>query len=155
MPLSACNQQIIGLATRIRPVRAKAGNGAIDQAGPFRAQVIDAQPQTPGGALRQVLHEHVRLRHKTAHQGHVIGIAQIQRDAFLALIEPREIGRHAIGRLVVAACEITLWPLNLDHPRPGLGQTGGAERGGDGLFQRDDQYAIKRFRHGSVASHRL
>ena len=52
---------------------------------------------------------------------------------------------------IVRPGEIALGAFNLDHPRPGIGQTRRAVGRGDRLFHRDDKNAFKRFQR--IAGH--
>src|ERR1700746_595056 len=49
--------------------------------------------------------------------------------------------------MVVAARKISLRPLDLDAPRAGIGKAAGAQRCGDGLFDRHHQHSFERPTH--------
>jgi hypothetical protein len=51
--------------------------------------------------------------------------------------------------VIIATRKIAFRPLDLDHGRSGVGQPCGAERGGHGLFDRDDRDASQ----GKSAAH--
>jgi hypothetical protein len=71
----------------------------------------------------------------------VLGLGEIEHDRFLAAVEPNEIAALAVHEVVVAAREVALRPLDLDHARPGIGEATRTHRRGDGLFERNDEEA--------------
>ena len=87
--------------------------------------------------------------------GLVVVAGEIEHQRFLAAVEPDEIGALASIRaftpvlptssrgrqLVVAAGEVALGPLDLDHARAGIGEAAGAHRRRHRLLERDDEKA--------------
>src|SRR6185312_4802531 len=77
----------------------------------------------------------------------VLGLCEVERDRFLAAVEPDEMRAFAVHDVVVVAREVAFGPLDLDDARAGVGQAAGALRRGDGLFDRDDEKSGKGKRH--------
>ena len=66
------------------------------------------------------------------------GLLEIEGERLLAPVEPDEIGREALDRGVVGAGEVApAGPLDLDDFGAEIGQMPGAERSGNGLFERE------------------
>ena len=110
-------------------------------------QPFDREAELAHRAGLEVLHEHVGLREHGGEQRLVVGLGEIEDDRLLAAVEPDEIARLAVGDIVIAAREVALRPLDLDHARAGVGEPAGAHRRGDGLFERDHEEAFERERH--------
>ena len=72
------------------------------------------------------------------------GLGEVEDDRLLAAIEPDEIGALAARELVVAAREVALRPLDLDHARAGIREPARAGRRRDRLFERHDEEAFER-----------
>ena len=85
----------------------------------------------------QVLHEHVGLGHDRLEQAAVLGLGEVGDDGFLAAVEPHEVRALALDEPVVVAREIALGPLQLDHPRPRIGELARGHRRGHGLVERE------------------
>ena len=66
-------------------------------------------------------------------------LRQVEDDRFLAAVEPDEIGALAARQPVVAAREIALGALDLDHACAGIREPAGAGRRRDRLLERDDE----------------
>ena len=105
------------------------------------AQVVGAEARAGGRARRQVLDEHVGPRQDAMQQRRVVRLLDVGDQALLAAVEPDEIAGQALAAVVVAAREVALGALDLDHPRAGVGQAGTAIGRGDRLFERDDREA--------------
>ena len=107
-------------------------------------QCLDRQAEQVERAGFQVLHEHVGPGDQGSELVHRRRLPEIECHGFLAAVEPDEIGAAGGRGLVVESGEITFRPLDLDHPCAGIGEAGGAERGGHGLLDGDDEQACKR-----------
>src|SRR5260221_9002523 len=116
------------------------------------AQFGCSETGAPGGARREVLHEHIGARDDARQQRLICRILDVEGERLLASVEPEEIGALPMRDAVVAAREITLGPLDLDDPRAGIGEAGSAERRRYCLFGCDPQHALqcaaKRLAHG-------
>jgi len=146
------HQQVVGLEVGQRPALAVAGDVAGDQPRVLGPQRRAAQAEPAGRSRRQVLDEDVGACDQAAHQHQVLRLLQIDAAGFLAAVEPDEIGALALHVAVVAPREVALRPLQLDHPRPGVGQARGAVGRGHRLFQGDHQQAFEIARHPSPFS---
>ena len=82
-----------------------------------------------------------------AEQRPVGGVLEVELDAFLAAVEPDEVGGLAVYGRVVAAGEVACaGPLDLDHARAEVGELPGGERRGDRMLQGDHEDAVQRMR---------
>ena len=93
----------------------------------------------------EVLHQHIRLLQNTQNQLEILGILEVEHDRFFAPVEPDEVRTLAVDHAVVTASKVALGPLDLDDPRPGIGESARAERRGDRLLQGEDQNPVKGF----------
>ena len=143
---------------RKRPVAAKAGDGAADKARVTPPQFGHWKAQPLQAAGLEILDEHIGLGQHRGQQRPVGFGCKIQADGLLAAIEPDKIGALALGKTVIAAGKITFGPLDLDHPRTGIGQPRRGEGRCHRLFDGDDQQSCQRPAHRcrarSVASKR-
>ena len=142
------------------------------------AQCIEREAELADRAGLEVLHEHVGLGEERRQHGLVVIAREIEHQQFLAAVEPDEVGALAITfgiraftpvflqsiraftpvflrnkiawlrQLVVAAGEVALGPLDLDHARAGIGEAAGAHRRRHRLLERDDEKAGQRQGHG-------
>ena len=142
-PRLGLHQQVIGFHLGVGIALAVAGYVDGDQTRMRVAQSLRAKARPSGGARREVLDEHIGARQHGAQQGRVAPLLDVDDQTFLAPVEPDEIAREAVHRRVIAAREISLRPLKLDHPRPGVGEARGTVGRGDGLFQRDDKQPLE------------
>ena len=133
------HQQVVRLHRGVLAGIAVAGDVDGDQPRMALAQFIGAEARTGGGAGGQVLDEHVGPPKDAMQQRGIVRPLDVGDQALLAAIEPDEIAGQASCRLVVAAREVALGALDLDHPRAGVGQARAAIRRGDRLFERDDK----------------
>ncbi len=86
----------------------------------------------------EILDEHVALRNQGAQDLDGFGLLEIEGERLLAPVEPDEIGREALHGGVVGAGEIAAaGALDLDDFGAEIGQMPGAERSGNGLFERE------------------
>ena len=143
-PRLGLDQQIVGLHVPQAPVLAIAADVAGHQARVPRPQFGGAKAHAPRGAGSQVLDEHVGARDHALKQREIGRRLEVQRDRFLAAVDPDEVGGLAVDRAVVAACEIAFGSLDLDDTRARVGQAAGAVGRGDRLLHRDDQQAFER-----------
>ena len=81
-----------------------------------------------------------------------LGVLDVGDQALLAAVQPDEIAGQPVRRGIVAAREIALRPLDLDHPRAGIGKAGTAIGRGDRLLQRDHQEPVQRVHLSGRAS---
>ena len=101
----------------------------------------------------QVLNEHVGLADQSAENLGDLGILHVERHAFLRAVEPYEIRRLPVDRLIVIAREVTdLRPLDLDHARTEIRELTRCERRSDRLLERYYSYSIKRSVHLNLNS---
>jgi len=77
----------------------------------------------------------------------VLDLAKPADKALLAAIEPDEIAAFAVHEIVIAARKIAFRPLDLDHPRAGIGEAARAHWRRDCLFERNDKEAGQREGH--------
>ena len=89
----------------------------------------------------EILHEHVGPRDHCGKERLVIRLGEIEHNGFLAAVEPDEITALAVYEVVVAAREVALRALDLDHAGARVRKATGAHRRGDGLLERNDQEA--------------
>jgi hypothetical protein len=75
-------------------------------------------------------------------------LSQIEHHRLFAPVDPDEIRRFAMDGAVVAASEIAFGPFDLDHPCTCIGEMAGAERGCNGLLERNDDDVFQWFFHG-------
>jgi hypothetical protein len=116
--------------------------------------IVEREAELGDGAGLEVLHEHIGLRQHRRQQRLVVGAREIEHHRLLAAVEPDEIGALSTTRafppvfarnrqLIVVAREIALRPLDLDHPRAGVGEPAGAHRRRHRLLERHHQKAGK------------
>ena len=103
-----------------------------------RAALSAPKPSRLGGAGREVLDEDVGAGDERCERGFGFGLAQVQCHRLLAAVDPDEVGRLAVHGLVVATGEVAFGPLDLDHPRAGVGQTAGTVGRCHRLLEGDD-----------------
>ena len=139
------------------------------------AQRIEREAELGDGAGLEVLHEHVGLGEQRREHSLVLVAREVEHQRLLAAVEPDEIGalafacgiraftpvfmrraastRGAVARfrqLVVAAREVALRPLDLDHARAGIGEAAGAHRRRHRLLERNHQQAGEGKGHGGL-----
>ncbi len=141
------DQEVVGLALRVRAAFAVAGDRAADEPRIVLAQPLEGKAELGERAGFEVLHEHIGLGDHGFEQRLVVRLGEIEHHRLLAAIEPDEMRALAVHDEVVAAGEIALRPLDLDDARTGIGQPAGALRRRHGLFDGDDEEAFERKRH--------
>ena len=144
------HQEVVGLQMREGAVVAIARNRAGDQPGEAFAQFRHVEAQPRDDARGEVLDEHVGLADQHRQALPVGRVLQVQPDRFLAPVQPHEIGALAMDETVVTAGEIALRPLDLQDPRPGIGQPSRHVGRGDRLLDGDDQDAGEIIVHGAL-----
>jgi hypothetical protein len=108
-------------------------------------QRIPAIAQLLHGAGAEVLHDDVGLLEQLLEDLALLVVLEVERDAFLAAIDRREIGRLAVDeRPVGAGVVAALGRLDLDHPRAHLGHQQGAVGAGKDAREIDDDNARQR-----------
>jgi hypothetical protein len=142
------DQEVVGLEVAIRSLVAVTGDRAGDQRRAAAAQLVRRETETVDGPGREVLDEHVGALDHAAEEHPVVVAPKIERDRFLAAVEPDEIGALAVDVGVVAAGEVALRALDLDHPCAGIGKAGGAIGRRHRLFQGDDEKSFEIGVHG-------
>jgi hypothetical protein len=105
------------------------------------AQLLEREAELGDGAGLEVLHEHVGLREQGGEHRLVLAAREVEGERLLAAVEPDEIRALASRQFVVAAGEIALRPLDLDHARAGIREAAAAHRRRHRLLQRHDQEA--------------
>ena len=134
-----------------------------------RRNCVEREAELGGRAGLEVLHEHVGPGEHRREHGLVVIAGEIEHQRFLAAVEPDEIralaGTNGIRRvharsfesklarfrqLVVAAGEVALGPLDLDHARAGIGEAAGAHRRRHRLLERNDEKAGQGKGHGKA-----
>jgi len=88
---------------------------------------------------------YVRLGDHRPEQRAVARIFHVEDDRLLPPVQPDEVRRLPVHRPVVPAREVAAGALDLDNPRPQVGELPGGERRGHRLLQRN---------HGKAASGR-
>ena len=142
-PAFGLNQQVIGLALRVRPRVAIARDRAADQSRIILAQSGRREAELIHRARLEILDQHVGFRDQVFQRGAAIGLREIDDARVLAAVEPDEIARLAFRGGVVTAREIALRAFDLDDMRAGVGKARRAERRGDGLLDGDDGETFK------------
>ena len=151
-PRLRLDQQIVGLAVAIGPFVAVARDRAADEPRKPLAQGFHRIAELGQGAGLQVLHEHVGLGHDRLEQALAVRPGEVGDDRLLAAVEPHEVRAQPVDERVVGAREIALGPLQLDHPRPGVGQLAARHRRGNGLVEREHQRSCEWLGHYIVRS---
>jgi hypothetical protein len=114
------HDQIVRLAIAIRPVGAETRNTAPDQ--PRIAGRVVPQAQALHGARSQIVHEHVGLCYQFVQRAAAFLQLHVEGDAPLAAVQPGEVARDAVQRVIVPTREIAaVRPLDLDHVGPHVG----------------------------------
>ena len=123
------DQEIIGLAGGKRALIAIAADRAADQGRMPSAQFSmgKAEPRKRPG-LRFCTRISA-LAIKAPSRARPSGRRQVENDGLLAPVQPDEIARLPFGGVVVAAREIALRPLDLDHPRSRHPRGGSCNKG--------------------------
>ena len=142
----ALHQQVVRLLIAIRTVRPVARNPAPDQPRmPFvqrHRTPAPAAPPRPG--IRLCRNTSARASSRAEHS-ESRSLLQVQHDAPLAAIQPREVSRKPVQRIVVPAREIAaIGTLHLHHVRAHIRQVPRAERRRYRLLQRHHPYAHQR-----------
>ncbi len=76
-------------------------------------QHVGSEAGAERGTGGEVLDEHVSLGQDAMRQCGIRRVLDVGDQALLAAVEPDEIRRQPARRRVVAAGEVTLWPLNV------------------------------------------
>ncbi len=114
----------------------------------FREQSRRIEAEPSGRAGGEILNEHVGSFDQTREDFRGARVLDIQRQALLGAVQPHEVRRLALDRLVVIARKVAdAGTLDLDHPRTEIGKLACRERRRDRLLERDDSDAIKRSGH--------
>ena len=138
-PCLGLDQQVIGLAVAIWPIRAIAGYIARDQPWVSVAQRIIRQAHAFRCTGCQVLDQHVRLGQKLMQDVQSLILFQIQTQAFFGSVDPDKMGCHPLGPRVITAGKVpNFWAFNLDHTRAQIGQLPRGKGRCDGMFQGND-----------------
>ena len=143
------DQQVVGLAARHRAILAEAADRAGYKPRIVLVKLLRRKAQSCQRAGLEVLDQHIgplqqyRKRRLARFRG------QIERDAFLAAVQPNEIARLAVGNRVVAAREIAFGALDLDDISAGIGQACGGKGSRHRLLDCDnlDAFQWKRRAH--------
>jgi hypothetical protein len=105
------------------------------------AQRVEWEAELGDGAGLEVLHEHVGLGEQGGEHCLVVGAREVEGERLLAAVEPDEIRALASRQFIVAAGEIALRALDLDHARAGIGEAAAAHRRRHRLLQRHHEKA--------------
>ena len=98
--------------------------------------------------------EHIRAIHELLGDGAIIRAGEVEHDAALAAVQPREVRRLAMERAVVSARDIAaVGAFDFDDVGAEIGQLPGAERRGDRLLERDHAQAAQWHRVARRAPH--
>ncbi len=140
----ALHQKIIGLGIAHRTVLTVSGDVAGHETREPLSQRGGIEPKLDQRARQQVLNKHIRVFQHPEQDFPVLAGFNIQGDRFFPSVQPCEIGAFTIGGGIVGAGEIACaLAFDLDHARAGIGQSRGAKRRGDCLFQRNYEFARK------------
>src|SRR5581483_849514 len=137
------DQEVVGLALRVRSALAVAGDGAADQPRVVLAQALEGEAELGERPGLEVLHEHVGPGEHGFEQFLVVVPGEVEHHRLLAAIEPDEVGALAVHDVVVVTREIALRPLDLDDARAGIGEPAGALRRSHRLLDGDDEEACE------------
>lgn len=108
------------------------------------AQRRRVQPEAGGGALCEVLHEHVCAVEQPVQDREAARVLQVEGDRLLAAVAPHEVRGEALRGGVVGAGEVAaVGALDLDDPGAEVGELAGGEGGGYGLFDGDDGDSVE------------
>lgn len=116
------------------------------------SEFLRRQPQSRGGAGRQVGDECVSTIEQLVQDRNTFVGLEVQGDGLLAPVGPDEVGRLAEHHVVVVAGEVAaLGIFDLDHAGAEVGEHARAHRRGHRLLHRDDgdpgQRQRRRFGH--------
>jgi hypothetical protein len=118
-PTHGLHDQIVSRALAERSGESEAGNGGVNQTGVVGSQgfVIDAQALDDSGT--EILNDDIGFASQLAERGEVVGLLQIESDAFFVSIEREKIGAFTAleGLPPVASLIATLRFFDLDDPR--------------------------------------
>jgi len=141
----ALHQKIIGLGVAHRAVFAISADVAGDEARKPFAKRRRIKPQLCQRAGQEILDEDIGARQHVQKDLAVPVVLDVQRDRFLAPVQPGEIGALAVhGRIVSARKVAAALSFYLYHARPRIRQPRRAERGRHRLLERDDERAGER-----------
>jgi hypothetical protein len=85
------------------------------------AERLRAETKFREGARLEVLDQDIGIRQKVSQSIAAGRTRKIEHHRALAAVEPDEVAALAMNHIVVAAREIALRPLDLEHGRSGIG----------------------------------
>src|SRR5262249_41911834 len=138
------DQEIISLALRERSLVAIAADRAADEGRVAAPQLLDREAEARQRAGFQVLDQNIGLGDQGAKPLAILRSRKIEDDGFLATVQPDEIARLALRRIIIAARKIALRPLDLDDARARIGEAARAIGSRDRLLDGDDQETLER-----------
>ncbi len=103
---------------------------------------------------REVVDQHIRAIHELLGDGAIIRAGEVEHDAALAAVQPREVRRLAMQHAVVSPRDVApVGALDFHDVRAEIGQLPGAERPRDRLLERDHAQAAQWHRVARRAPH--
>ena len=144
-PRLGLHQQVVGLAVGVGAVVPVAAELAGDQPRVTGRQRVGVQPEPGDRGRGKIADPHVGTADERVQRFPSAGRLQVQHHRLLGPVEPDEPAGHAVtGGVVVVPGEVApAGALDLDHPRPEVGELPGGERRGHRLFQRHHQYSVQ------------
>src|SRR4029079_11534569 len=128
-----------------RPGLAEPGDRAVDDAGMRRRERVIPEPEALHRAGSEVLDDHVGARDERVEDSPRARVLQIERDALLVAVDAEEIGAFAANEWRAPGAGIVAPPrlLDLDHPRPEIGQLHRAVGPGEDSREVEDRQAVE------------
>ena len=103
--------------------------------------VADAEARRDAGAER--FDQHVGLAGETQEIGATLLALEVEHDALFVAVDPHEVTRFAVNRVVVGAGKITRIAFNLDDTGTEIAQLARCEGRSHRLLERHDEDAVK------------
>src|SRR5207249_979655 len=118
---------------------------AVHDVGPDRADGVVVTPEPADHARREILDEDVGVAREVEHDVAPAGLREVERDALLAGIDPREVGGLVAAGLELVRAPTHLValarPLHLDDPCSQVREQAGAVGAGEHAGQIEDDQA--------------
>src|SRR5262249_17121253 len=125
------DDHIVGALAGPRPAVPEAGDGAVDEPGVARRQVVVAQPQSGHRPGPERLQPDVGPGAEVPGEGHRFRLLEVEGDPLLAPVDAGVVERLALDERPEPPGLVATWRLDLDHPCPEVGQDHARERAGE------------------------
>ncbi len=144
-PTLGLHEQVVGTLVIERAPGAVPGDVDHDQSRMLLDESGRREPEPPESTRCQIADHNVGQFQESGKQRPVLRDAQVERDGFLAVVEPHEVRRQPAHRPVVMPCGVTTGRvLDLDHARSEVGEMPCAQRRGHRLLQGEDRDPVQR-----------